>query len=239
MPLMLLVLVFAGFAQAAVCPDEAPILRESTALARRLDVPAAAERLEQAPTGCAQLRMAALYLRSLQAARDAYRTGGDAASLQSVMQAIETFERASTGGDRRAELARAILMAAAAAAQSERSDMALLLEHAMTLERRMVGGGEGTVWGVTAHEAAGDLWLQVHRFDAAAAAYITAATLFGDTPRITLGLARVAVQMKQPEPACRAYRSFISTWTGSSSAVEVTEARAFIAARCITPERSR
>ena len=131
-----------------------------------------------------------------------------------------------------------VLMAAAAAAQSERSDMALLLEHAMTLERRMLRDGDDAVWGITAHEAAGDLWLQVHRFEQAAAAYTAAAGLIGNTSRITLGLARVAVQMKQPEPACRAYRTFVAAWTGPTTSSEIVEARAFITARCATSERN-
>ena len=147
--------------------------------------------------------------------------------------AIATLERQVTTGDRHGELARVILMAAAAAAQSERSDMALLLDHALALERQMVRDGSGGAAGVTAHEAAGDLWLQVHRFEAAAAAYVAAAELFGNTPRITLGLARTAVQMNQREPACRAYRQLVTNWTGSGSVAEIVEARAFIADECM------
>lgn len=233
---MLFVVLLAGLAQPPVCADEATTLREATTLARGLDVAAAAARLESAPATCAHLRMAALYLRALQRARDAYRTGGDAASLQPVTSAIETFERASAAGDRHAELAQVLLMAAAAASQSERGDMELLLEHATALERRLMRDGDAAVWGISAHEVAGDLWLQVHRFEAAAAAYTAAAELIGSTPRITLGLARVAAQMKQAETACRGYRSFVSGWTGAASANEIAEARAFIASRCEVTE---
>ncbi len=234
---MLFVVLLAGLAQPAVCPDEAITLREATTLARRLDVAGAAARLDAAPATCAQLRMAALYLRALQQARDAYRTGGDAASLQPVTGAIEVLERASAAGDRHAELARVILTAAAAASQSERADMELLLDHATALERRMVREGDAAAWGISAHEVAGDLWLQVHRFEAAAAAYTAAAELIGTTPRSTLGLARVAAQMKQTEPACRAYRSFVTGWTGAVSGNDIAEARAFIAARCDATEQ--
>jgi len=231
---MLLALLIVGLAQPAACSDEAVALRQAAALARGFNLPAAAERLEQPPLrGCAQVGVAALYLRALQSAREAYRTGGDAASLQPVMLAIATLEQQAATGDRHAELARVILMAAAAAAQSERSDMALLLDHALALERQMVRDGNGGAAGVTAHEAAGDLWLQVHRFDAAVAAYVAAAELFGNTPRITLGLARIAVQMKQPEPACRAYRMLVAGWTGSASVAEIVEARAFVADHCM------
>ena len=39
--------------------------------------------------------------------------------------------------------------------------------------------------------------------------------------------------MKQREPACRAYRLLVTDWTGSASVVEIVEARAFIADRCV------
>jgi len=241
MRVMLLALLVVGLTQAAACPEAATAaLRQSVVLARSFDLPGAAERLEQpALRGCVQVRMAALYLRALQRARDAYRTGGDAGSLQPVTLAIATLEQQAATGDQHAELARVILMAAAAAAQSERGDMALLLDHAMALERRMVRAGDGGAPGVTAHEAAGDLWLQVHRFEAAVAAYVAAAELFGNTPRITLGLARTAVQMKQREPACRAYRTLVIDWTGSSSVAEIVEARAFVADHCMAARENK
>jgi hypothetical protein len=229
---MILLLMLLGFAQAAPCPpDAAAALRESVTLARRLDLPAAAARLDPVSGRCARARIAGLYLRALQSAREAYRTGGDAASLQPVMTAIDALEKEAAAGERQAELARVILMAAAAAAQSERADMGLLLDHAVALERQMVAAGDEPAHGVTATEAAGDLWLQVHRFEAAAGAYTLAATN-QPTPRITLGLARTATQMKQRDPACRAYQSFLSGWDGPASAAEVTEARAFLKQQC-------
>lgn len=229
----MLLAVLLGLAQAPLCPDQTVALRQATVLAGRLDLPAAVQGLEQPSlAGCPQVRTAALYLRALQRARDAYSSGGDAASLQPVMTAIATLEQQAAGGDMRAELMRVILMAAVAAAQSERGDMALLLDHAMALERRLVGEGVGGAPGVTAHEAAGDLWLQVHRFESAVVAYTAGAQLLGGTPRMTLGLARAAVQMKQREPACRAYRALIAEWSGSASAAAVVEARAFAASQC-------
>lgn len=234
---MFLAILIAGLVQAPVCPDDAatPALRDSAVLAGSLDLPAAVQRLEQPSIrGCPEVRAAALYLNALQRARDAYSSGGDATSLQPVMLAIATLEQQAAGGDVRAELMRVILLAAVAAAQSERGDMALLLEHAMAMERRLVAEGGSGAPGVTAHEAAGDLWLQVHRFESAAAAYTAAAQLFGGTSRITLGLAHVAVQTKQAEPACRAYRALIADWRGADPAAAVVEARAFVASQCTT-----
>ena len=50
---------------------------------------------------------------------------------------------------------------------------------------------------VSAYEVAGDLWLQVHRFDDARRAYVTAAEQVGSTRRVTLGLARTAVASRR------------------------------------------
>src|SRR5688572_23719584 len=142
---MLLTVLLAGLAQAPVCADAATAaLRQSAVLAGSLDLPGAVQRLEQPSlAACPQVRMAALYLSALQRARDAYSSGGDAASLQPVMLAIATLEQRAASGEPRAELMRVILTAAVAAAQSERGDMALLLDHAMALERRLVGEGVG------------------------------------------------------------------------------------------------
>jgi hypothetical protein len=103
----------------------------------------------------------------------------------------------------------------------------------------MFGVGDSYAWGFYAKYEAVDMLLQVHRFDAAAAAYTAAAALIGNTPRITLGLARVAVQMKQTEPACRAYRSFVAGGTGSASSTESAEARAFVDAQCATARANK
>jgi hypothetical protein len=62
-------------------------------------------------------------------------------------------------------------MAAAAAAQSERGEMGTMLAHATDLEALRVVAGDPAVPAVSAQELAGDLWLQVHRFEEARAAY--------------------------------------------------------------------
>jgi hypothetical protein len=149
-----------------------------------------------------------------------------------VTQAIMELERYAAMNPR-AELLRVTLMAAAAAAQSERSDMALLLEQAVTLEEKMVATSGTSAPGVTAHEVAGDLWLQVHRFDSSRAAYQRASELFGLTPGIALGLARVAVQLHDDVRACDAYRWVVRQWSSTSAPAEILEARAFVgSSRC-------
>jgi hypothetical protein len=113
--------------------------------------------------------------------------------------------------------------------------MTLLLDQARTLEKKLIAAGSSGAPGVTAHEAAGDLWLQVHRFDAARAAYNEAMTLFGPSPRIALGLARVAAQMRDDVAACTAYRMLIAQWGSTDTRPEIDEARRFAASeRCAT-----
>ena len=87
-----------------------------------------------AAAGCAEADVAALYLRGLVDARAAFLQGGTPASLTPVREAIEALGRLADNQPGPAEIARLMLQAAAAAAQSERGEMALYLEHATQME---------------------------------------------------------------------------------------------------------
>jgi tetratricopeptide (TPR) repeat protein len=201
---------------------------------RAFDRTGAIRRLQNTPADCETTRLAFLYLSGLQAAGDAYRSGGDEASLAPVNAAIEELGRRAATNPR-ADLLRITLMAAAAAAQSERDDMTLLLDQARSLEKKLVATGLPGAPGETAHEAAGDLWLQVHRFESARAAYREAIELFGPSPRSALGLARAAVQLHDDPGACAAYRALIAQWASADTPLEIAEARQFVASdRCAT-----
>ena len=230
---MQVVLFLALLAQAPACgADEVSAMADAGRSVRGFDLAGAVERLERTSSGCETTRIALLYFRGLQAARAAYPNGGDDVSLMPVTQTITELERYAATNPR-AELLRVTLMAAAAAAQSERSDMALLLEQATTLEEKMFATSGTGAPGVTAHEVAGDLWFQVHRFEMARAAYQRASELFGLTPGIALGLARTAVQLHDDVRACDAYRWVVTQWTASAAPPDIVEARAFVAsARC-------
>ncbi len=206
------------------------LMRDGAARAESFDLPGATDRFEKAArAGCEDGDAAAVYLRGLQAARDAYRLGGSPQSLEPVRRAESVLERHAIGGRAWAEIARVVLMAAAAAAQSERSDMETFLAHATALETARAAAGSPRVPGVTAHEAAGDLWLQVHRFDSARAAYLAAAQTIGMTPRIAIGLARAADRLKDPKAACDSYRTLMRLWDArAESSSEVAEARAYL-----------
>jgi hypothetical protein len=122
-----------------------------------------------------------------------------------------------------------VLLAASSAAQSEREEMGLLLEHALDLERRQRAAGLPGAPIVTAHEVAGDLWLQVHRFEDARRAYLDSLEHVGTTRRVTLGLARVAFRLGDLPTACDRYLAFATTWRGTNvEPPELVEARTFL-----------
>lgn len=217
--------------QAAPCGAEADaLMARAAARAREMDLSESTRLYREASRiGCDSAALASVYLEGLQAARDAYRAGGSDASLETVRKAIAALETRSDAGDRAAEVARLTLLAAAAAAQSERDDTATFLAQATSVERLLSAAAPRAMLPVTAHEVAGDLWLQVHRFDTAQEAYRAAATLVGMTPRIAAGLARSAVRLKDVAGACGSYGALLKMWTGpDGSPAEVDEARRYV-----------
>ena len=178
--------------------------------------------------GCTQGEVAAVYVRGWGAARDAYAAGGSPVSLAPVTEAIARLDMLATGAGP-AQIAAAVLRAAAAAAQSERDEMAVLIEHAIGLEALQLAANQPGAPVLTAHEAAGDLWLQVHRYEEARRAYERAAARLGATPRVTLGLARAAVRLKDQRTACAEYRALSEWWgAGEPAPAEVDEARGYL-----------
>jgi len=156
--------------------------------------------------GCSAAQIQAAYLRGWIAARDAYQVGGSPDSLKAVETAIALLNRSGE------QVAVYVLQAAEAAAQSERESLALFIEQAVQLEAVRLSAGQTPALIVTAHEAAGDLWLQVHRYEDARRAYVRAAERIGATRRITLGLARVAARLKDVDEACRQYAALAAAW---------------------------
>ena len=179
---------------------------------------------------CVEAEIAGHYLRGLLAARAAYKDGGSPASLAPVRLALAAIEARAAHAPAAAAMARAVLLAAAAAAQSERDEMALLLDHAVRLEAVQVEAGQPPLPVATAHDVAGDLWLQVHRYDDARRAYEAALARVGVSPRILLGVARSAARQDDFQAACRYYGSLLAWWdTRRNEPVEITEAREFAA----------
>jgi len=208
-----------------------PSPRQSAAIrAAEFDVGGAVTLLEasasQADTGA---RIPLLYLRGLIAAREAFREGGAPGALAPVREAITELGALSKGQPGEAEIARLVLQAAAAAAQSERDEMRLYIESAMQMEVVQRAAGQRGAPLVSAAEVAGDLWLQVYRYDDARTAYTVAAERVGFTPRILSGLARAARRLNDMPAACAAYHRLVDAW-GARPALpaEIVEARAYL-----------
>jgi len=214
------------------CRDAAaPHLASAAERAETFDLAAAADAyFAAAGFGCAEAEIAGHYVRGLAAARDASRVGGSIESLAPVAHAMAAIEARRAAAPSLAPIARLVLEAAAAAAQSERGAMSLLLEQAIRLEGIQLEAGQPGLPAVTAHEAAGDLWLQVHGFDEARRAYEHALARVGPTPRVTLGLARVAVRLEDDGAACVQYQALVDWWgTRADGPPEIAEARAYLA----------
>lgn len=226
--LAVLVLLTLLSLQAPTCsPAGTTALREAEIHLRRLETAGALPGLDDAAAqGCQDAETVALFLRGLTAARRAYASGGSTESLEPVMRAADALEQQVRTGRRIAELARATLMAAAAAAQSEREDMTTWLEQAASIEQSMP---EGAARLIDLPVVTGDLWLQVHRFELARAAYRTASGR-ETTIASAVGLARVARRLNDEADACGAYRDVARLAADlPADAPVAVEARAFIA----------
>lgn len=190
---------------------------------------AAAAAFTAAGFGCVEAEIAGHYLRGLLAAREAYRQFASAASLAPVMIEVSAIQARASEEPTLAALAVAVLRAAVAAAQRERDELALRLDHAIRLESVQLEASARGLPIVTAHEVAGDLWLEIHAYDEARQAYQRAANRVGPTPRVTLGLARVATGRNETDVACGLYRDFVAQWASSTEgAAELSEARSYL-----------
>jgi len=225
---MIVLLMALTFAQASRCEGSAAQVAAASERAAAFDLEAAAARLRVGPSDCAETDVPYWYLRGLIAAQEAYRDGGSPQSLEPVKAAIAALSARTTEA-REAEIARVVLEAASAAAQSERDVMALLLDHALHLEGEQRSAGLPGAPIITAYEVAGDLWLQVHRFEDARMAYARAAREIGPTKRIFLGLARAASRLGETTAACEEYRRLVAGWRGAENEPpEIAEAHTFL-----------
>jgi hypothetical protein len=224
------------------CGDSNGLIAAAKERAALFDLAGATTLLARDLSPCTATEVPYWYLHGLTAACDAYRYGGSPESLEPVKLAIVQLSSRSIE-TMAAEIARVVLMAASSAAQSEREEMGLLLEHALTLEREQRSAGLPGAPLVSAHEVAGDLWLQVHRYEDAHRAYLTALEQVGPTRRVTLGLARTAFRLGDLATACEQYRALVTAWpSAAGEPTELKEARTFLRrseCRKIPPPRSQ
>jgi tetratricopeptide (TPR) repeat protein len=225
---------FALSAQSPSSPDVTDVLAAAAVRAAEFDLTGAVSVLNPAAAaGDISALAGAIYMRGLIAAREAARQGGSPESLAPVREAIASLEKIANGRAGSAEIARLMLHAAAAAAQSEREEMRLYLDTAIRMEALQREAGLSGAPVVSAAELAGDLWLQVHRYDEARRAYEEAAKRAGSPLRTLSGWARLARSINEMSAACAAYRALLDEWGGrAAQPAEITEARMFVAGSC-------
>lgn len=165
------------------------------------------------------------YARGLGAARAAW-PGGVPEWIDMAREAAAALDTLAGSRPSRAAVWRVSILAAIAAAQEERNELALLLAHARDLDRRLDAAEVDPLDGAGALEfLAGDLWWQVSRFDAAAEAYRRSAETGTGSPRRLLGLARAAAALGRVDAARQAAAAFLARWSEADAGrPEVAEA---------------
>ena len=218
--------------------DARSLIAEALVRSAEFDLPGAMELLRvAAERGDAGSEVGLIYLRGLVDARDAFRDGGTVAALAPVHGAIEALAALSQGRRGSAEIARLVLQAAAAAAQNERGEMRLYLETAMQMEVIQSAAGLPGAPLVSATEIAGDLWLQVDRYEDARQVYADAADRVGPSLRIMVGSARASSRLKEVLAACTSYGALLETWgTRPGQPAEIAEAQTYIEDVCASAD---
>ena len=218
--------------------DARSLIAEAIVRAAEFDLPGAMELLRvTAARGDAGSEVGLVYLRGLVDAREAFEDGGTVADLTPVYGAIEALATLSQGRRGSAEIARFVLQAAAAAAQSERDEMRLYLETAMQMELIQSAAGLPGAPLVSATEIAGDLWLQVDRYEEARQMYDDAADRVGPSLRNMVGSARASGRLKDVLAACTSYGGLLETWGSRPGApAEIAEAQTYIDTVCMSAE---
>ena len=218
--------------------DARSLIAEAIVRAAEFDLPGAMELLRvTAARGDAGSEVGLIYLRGLVDAREAFEDGGTVAALTPVYGAIETLATLSQGRRGSAEIARLVLQAAAAAAQSERAEMRLYLETAIQMELIQSAAGLPGAPLVSATEIAGDLWLQVDRYEDARQVYDDAADRVGPSLRNMVGSARASRRLKEVLAACTSYGGLLETWGSRPGAPsEIAEAQTYIDTVCMSAE---
>jgi hypothetical protein len=133
--------------------------------------------------------------------------GGAVNLLGPVNLRLRELDKFPNMSARYAELA---IRAAISAAQEERDEMSLLLEHARGLSDQMAIGASPAQWPLPIDELEGELWLEVDRFTESRDAYARA-TKLKPSPNAWIGLARASDKLGDTAGACRAYKSASGT----------------------------
>jgi len=219
--------------------DAMAIVSRAAARADAFDLPGALETVRTA-SDCDEAAGAVEYLEGLLGAAEAVTRGGTVDSLRDVRSAVNALSKRAEGGDRRWEAASLAMRAVAAASQYERGEMTIYLAEAARIEALLVAAGLPGAPFVSVHELAGDLWMQLHAYGEARAAYVRAADVVGRKGRVRLGLARAASRLEDKTRACVEYRGLIEWWEARprpGMPLEIAEARGHAASLACIAQR--
>jgi hypothetical protein len=232
------VAVFVAVSLSTAPAEDAVVLADASARVAAFDIAGAAELLSRSAGADVAVQVAAVYLRGLVDAREASRQGGSAETLAPVRAAITWLGQVANGRPGPAEIARLLLHAAAAAAQSERDEMRLYLDTAMRMETAQRAAGLPGAPVISAAEAAGDLWLLVHGYADARQAYAEAAARPSPSLRLLANRARADRGLGDTTAACEAYRQLLERWAARpAEPAEIADARMFVVNSCVLPGR--
>ena len=142
--------------------------------------------------------------------------GGAVELLGPVNVKLRELDRMANTSARYAEVA---IRAAVSAAQDERDEMQLFLDHLRDLSRQMELAGAPAEFPVPFDELEGELWLEVDRYTEARDAY-TRAVEKKPSPNALVGLARANDRLGDLIAACAAYTRLRGT-PGLPSPVEL------------------
>lgn len=119
-----------------------------------------------------------------------------------------------------ARYADAAIRAAISAAQEERDEMSVFLEHARALSTQMALTGAAARWPLPIDELEGELWFEVDRFPESRDAYQRAIKATA-SPRAWLGLARASVRLDDTAAACASYKAIATAAVSELEKVEI------------------
>jgi hypothetical protein len=205
-------------------PEATAALTRAAADVDAGDGEATAPRLREAYTAdpsCPALATASWSWHAWLAAARARAQGGTEEALAPVREALDVLEPGGRAPTLDAAHAAAIAHAAAAAAQYERAEMRVWLEHAESLARRLAAGHRP--WPLPPAVAEGELWLALQDPALAEPAFARALEE-REMPVALLGLARARARGANMNGGCEPYRRALAR-SGGALAVE---ARAFL-----------
>ena len=167
----------------------------------------ALQRAGDSVSSCAAVALARASLLGWNEARALARIGGDPAQLGPIKKRLDEFRRFASGPlALDAEYASVAVQAAVAAAQDERAELELLLTHARDLSERLVLRERPARWPRPFNLLAGELWLEVDRYEDARQAFERALRSDSSRAIAQVGLAESLLGLGQRDDACRLIR---------------------------------